>query len=156
MARQERSRKSTITNSIKTMESASKIIQPPFALKDSEAKYFQWIVLAREYETWSNNDKVIAANLAKTYVAIDELWAEIDAEGYSSENQRGATVANPKLSALNAMTGAMQSLNKTLGLSASQRGLSGAKQGNRNLAEQQARVVIEKISDNDLIPRLQA
>jgi len=151
MARQERSKKSTVANTVKTMESVTKIFEPPFPLRETEANYFQWIVVAREHETWSDNDKLIAANLAKTYGAIDELWADINKEGYVVENQRGTPVANPKVAALNSMTGAMQSLNKTLGLSASQRGLSGAKQGSRNLAEQQAREVIQKVSEDDLI-----
>ena len=151
MARQERSKKSTVANSVKTMQSASLVAEPPFPLKETELSYFKFIVVAREHETWSDNDRLIAANLAKTYAAIDQLWADIDREGYVVENQRGTPVANPKVSALNSMTSAMQSLNKTLGLSASQRGLSGAKQATRNMAEQQARKVIEKVAEDDLI-----
>jgi len=151
MARQERTKKSTVTNSVKTMESARLINEPPFPLSETETNYFKSIVTAREHETWSDNDKLIAANLAKTYSAIDQLWSDINNEGFVVENQRGTPVANPKVSALNSMTSAMQSLNKTLGLSASQRGLSGAKQGSRNLAEQQARQIIDKVSEDDLI-----
>lgn len=151
MARQERSKKSTIANTVKTMQSVVQKIEPPISLSESESVYFQGIVTAREHETWSDNDKLIAANLSKTYAAIDQLWSDIQSEGYVIENQRGTPVANPKVSALNSMTSAMQSLNKTLGLSASQRGLSGAKQSTRNTAEQQARKVIQKISEDDLI-----
>ena len=151
MARQERSKKNTVSNAVKTMEAATKYAEPPIPLKDAELNYFKFIVVAREHETWSDNDRLIAANLAKTYAAIDQLWADINVEGYVVENQRGTPVANPKVSALNSMTGAMQSLNRTLGLSASQRGLAGAKQATRNMAEQQARKVIEKIAEDDLI-----
>lgn len=151
MARQERTKKSTISNSVKTMESARLVVEPPFPLKENEANYFRSIVTAREHETWADNDKLIAANLAKTYAAIDQLWADINVEGYVVENQRGTPVANPKVSALNSMTSAMQSLNRTLGLAASQRGLSGAKQATRNNAEQQARKIIEMVSEDDLI-----
>jgi P27 family predicted phage terminase small subunit len=151
MARQERTKKSTVANSVKTMQSAKLICEPPFPLKETEATYFKSIVTAREHETWSDNDRLIAANLAKTYAAIDQLWGDINAEGYVVENQRGTPVANPKVSALNSMTSAMQSLNKTLGLSASQRGLSGAKQATRNSAEQQARKIIELAAEDDLI-----
>jgi len=151
MARQERSKKSTTANSIKTLESAAKIPESPIVLAEAESEYFKFIVTAREHETWSDNDLLIAANLSKTYAAIDELWRDINTEGYVVENQRGTPVANPKVSALNSMTSAMQSLNKTLGLSASQRGLSGAKQAVRNTAEQQARKVLAKVADDDLI-----
>lgn len=151
MARQERSKKSTIANTIKTMQDVAEKIDPPIKLNEDESKYFQGIVTAREHETWSDNDKLIASNLSKTYAAIDSLWQDIQIEGYTIINQRGTPIANPKVSALNSMTSAMQSLNKTLGLSASQRGLSGAKQGHRNMAEQQAREIIEKASEDDLI-----
>ena len=151
MARQERTKKSTVANSVKTMEAAAKIPESPIVLAEAESGYFKFIVTAREHETWSDNDLLIAANLSKTYAAIDELWRDINTEGYVVENQRGTPVANPKVSALNSMTSAMQSLNKTLGLSASQRGLSGAKQAVRNTAEQQARKVLAKVADDDLI-----
>lgn len=151
MAQQQRSKKSTVSNAVKTMDSAAKCVAPPFELGENENNYFKFIVIAREHETWSDNDLLIAANLAKTYSAIDQLWGDIQSEGYVVENQRGTPVANPKVSALNSMTSAMQSLNKTLGLSASQRGLSGAKQATRNSAEQQARKVIQKVSEDDLI-----
>ena len=151
MATQERSKKSTISNAVKTFQEIAEKIDTPIKLNENELKYFQGIITAREHNTWSDNDKLIAANLSKTYAAIDQLWSDINVEGFVVENQRGTPVANPKVSALNSMTSAMQALNKTLGLSASQRGLSGAKQTGRNLAEQQARAVIEKISEDDLI-----
>lgn len=151
MARQERTKKSTVANSVKTMQAAAKTPESPIPLAESESEFFKFIVIAREHETWSDNDLLIAANLSKTYAAINQLWKDIEVEGYVVENQRGTPVANPKVSALNSMTSAMQSLNKTLGLSASQRGLSGAKQAVRNTAEQQARKVLAKVADDDLI-----
>ena len=42
----------------------------------------------------------------------------------------------------------MLQLNKALGLSASQRGVAGNKQDARNKAEQKAREVIEKVTDD--------
>jgi hypothetical protein len=39
----------------------------------------------------------------------------------------------------------------TLGLSASQRGVAGAKQTSRNQAEQLARKVIERVAEDDLL-----
>lgn len=151
MATQERSKKSTISNSVKTFQAVVEKIDTPIKLNESELKYFQGIVTAREHDTWSDNDKLIAANLSKTYAAIDLLWSDINVEGYTIVNQRGTPVANPKVSALSSMTSAMQALNKTLGLSASQRGLSGAKQGSRNMAEREARDIIQKVAEDDLI-----
>jgi len=133
------------------MAAAAATVEPPIPLDETEAKYFKAIVTAREHDTWSDNDNLIAANLSKTYAAIDQLWDDIQDEGYVVQNQRGTPVANPKVAALSSMTSAMQSLNKTLGLSASQRGLSGAKQGSRNQAEQQARKVISRVAEDDLI-----
>jgi dihydroxyacid dehydratase/phosphogluconate dehydratase len=45
----------------------------------------------------------------------------------------------------------IQSLTRTLGLSASQRGVAGESQAKRNQAEQVARKVIAKASEDDLL-----
>ncbi len=146
MAKQERSKKSTVSNAVATFQTLKDVVEPTIPLSESEMVYFAGIVKAREADTWADNDKLIAANLAKTYAAIDELWIDIKDRGYMVKNERGTPVVNPAVSALNQMTSTMQSLNRTLGLSASQRGLSGAKQAGRNDAEQKAREAIEEAS----------
>lgn len=151
MAKRERTLKNSPAGQVETFKTLKDAVEPPFPLDGSELDYFTGIVTAREVDTWSDNDKLIAANLAKTYAAIDELWLDIKQRGYMVTNERGTPVVNPAVSALNQMTSTMQSLNRTLGLSASQRGLSGAKQGSRNAADQEARKAIEDAAENSLL-----
>ena len=65
-------------------------------------------------------------------------------------SEKGWPVTNPAITAKQSLMSTVLQLNKALGLSASQRGVAGNKQTARNKAEQQAREVIEKVTD-DLI-----
>ena len=135
MAKRERVQSNTIAGQISAFEAVRHTVAPPIPLSASEMTYFQGIVIDREASSWSPNHLLIACNLAKTYAAIDDLWRDIRDQGYTIVNERGTPVANPSVSALSNMTNAMQALNRTLGLSASQRGLSGEKQAARNRVE---------------------
>lgn len=151
MPAKERKDKNSIAAQVETFESVDSVIVSPIPLREDAQAYYDGIIKARETDTWSDNDRLIAANLSKTYAAIDELWNDIQVEGYVIENQRGTPISNPKLTALNNMTSAMQALNKTLGLSASQRGLSGAKQASRNQADGEARKIVDKAKKSALL-----
>ncbi len=151
MAKRERTLKNSPAGQVETFKTLKDVVEPPIPLEGAELDYFRGIVTAREADTWADNDKLIAANLSKTYAAIDNLWSDIKERGYMVKNERGTPVANPAVAALNQMTSTMQALNRTLGLSASQRGLSGAKQASRNSAEKQAREVLEAAADDSLL-----
>lgn len=137
MARRQRELRTSVTSQIEQFRSTAAPIEPRASLTDAERTYFNQIVTDREAASWSPNHLTLATNLAKTYAAIDKLWEEIDSTGFTLMNERGTLIANPALNALNTMMQASQALNRTLGLSASQRGLSGAKQGNRNRADRE-------------------
>jgi hypothetical protein len=149
MAKRERAQRNSVTSQIEQFREAGKPIEPSMSLLPAELTYFNQITSDREAASWSSNHLTIATNLAKTYAAIDRLWDEISDEGFTTVNDRGTTVANAKVTVLNQMTQAMQSLNRTLGLSASQRGLAGAKQGDRNKNDRKVREINAKHSDDD-------
>lgn len=151
MAKAERTKKSTITNNVATMVSANIAIEPTIDLNENELKHFQRVVNSRETSTWSENDRTIACFLAKTYEAMAKLWAEVEEEGYTTVNERGTPVANPSTTALNNFTGQARSLNSVLGISASQKGVSGKAQASRNTAEIEAREIIKKTSKSRLL-----
>lgn len=110
---------------------------PTAPLDDLEQTHFNRVITDREAASWSPNHLTLATNLAKTYAVIDRLFDQLASEGYTTVNDRGTQIANPAMNALNTMMQASQALNRTLGLSASQRGLSGSKQGNRNRADRE-------------------
>ena len=146
-----RSKKSTVANAVKTAQLISTKIEPTLALSDQQRIHFDRIAISREVDTWSPHDVTIACQLAKALTTLDFAQERLEEEGLTLVNERGTTTAHPLLHASMTMSNTVQSLTKTLGLSASQRGLSGPKQQSRNLAEQTARKVIGKASADDLL-----
>jgi len=82
---------------------------------------------------------------------FEELQTQLDSDGLTLVNERGTTHAHPLLSASMTMSNTIQALSRTLGLSASQRAITGEHQAGRNKAEQAARKVLEKAAADDLI-----
>lgn len=152
MSAQIRGKKSTLANSVKTMQEAVLVIQPTATLNEAELTHFNAVVNSRESSTWSENDRTIAGYLAKTYSKMDELWKQVDEEGFTAETLKGTPVINPAVTALNTLTVQAKSYNTLLGISASQKGVSGTGQAKRNSAEIEARHIIKKASlDEDLL-----
>jgi hypothetical protein len=151
MAKAERSKRDSVAAQIEVFRSAGVKIDPPVPLNDREQSYFDGILTDREHSSWSPNHVVIAANLAKTYAAIDQLWIDLNDRGFTLINEKGTPVANPSVSALSQMTSAMQALNRTLGLSASQRGLAGSKQAARNQTAREADELNAKVAAEVLL-----
>ena len=151
MAKAERSKRDSVAAQIEVFRSAGAKIDPPVPLSDRERTYFEAILTDRELASWSPNHVLIGCHLAKTYAALDALWDDINARGFRVVNEKGTPVANPSVSALASMTSAMQSLNRTLGLSASQRGLAGQKQAGRNRSAREAATMIEQAKEDDLL-----
>lgn len=151
MAKRERTQRNTVLAQIEQFQSANKPIEPHLPLKPAELTYFNQIISDREASSWSPNHLTIACNLARTYVAIDELWEQIRQQGYTVVNERGTQIANPAMNALNSMTQAMQALNRTLGLSASQRGLAGEKQKQRNRTDREVHDINTEADGHSLL-----
>lgn len=137
MPKRERAQRHTVASQIEQFRARSTPIEPTQRLTKAERTYFDQIITDREAASWSPNHLTIATHLARTYASIDDLWEIIKREGYTVANERGTVVQHAALTSLNTMTQAMQALNRTLGLSASQRGLAGAKQGERNRTERE-------------------
>jgi hypothetical protein len=133
------------------MQTPKDILQPKMQLTARELTFFKMIVNSRETATWSDNDLFIASTLAKTYRRIEELGEILDREGFTQVNDRGTQISNPIFAALTQSQAQLQSANRTLGLSASQRALTSSAQKNRNEADSHARDVIERVTADDLI-----
>jgi hypothetical protein len=151
MPRADRSGKQTLTGATQLFQSAKSQILPPLPLTDPEKIFFDWIISSREASTWSPNDLVIVVNLARTFQRLEVLNTALSEEGFTQENNRGTQVANPIFLALTQTQHQVQALSKTLGLSASQKGLAGDRQTGRNVAEREAKAVIDKVSSTDLL-----
>lgn len=151
MSKQLRSKKSTVANTVATFNEIQTLPQPTESLDERELDYFNRIVQSREVTTWSPHDLALATDLALTQVQYLDAMHAVKTQGRTMLNDRGTPVVNPETGALNQLSGAVRAFTATLGLSASQRGVAGAKQTSRNQAEQQARAVIARASEDDLL-----
>jgi P27 family predicted phage terminase small subunit len=124
---------------------------PKMTLTDREQTFFDMIVTSREAGSWSDNDLFIASQLAKSYRRLEELGDILDEQGYVQVNERGTQISNPIFAAMSQLQNAINAANRTLGLSASQRALTGEKQSIRNEADARAREVIDSIKDDSLL-----
>jgi P27 family predicted phage terminase small subunit len=151
MSKQERSKKSTVSNQVLTAQMVSTKIDPPEPLSDRRRTHFDAIVKSRETSTWSPHDIRLAVNLAIALDRLDQVNLQLDAEGLMSESGKGTPIAHPLLPTLMSAASQVRQLSATLGLTASQRGVAGSKQSGRNAAEIKAREVIEKAAEDDLL-----
>jgi P27 family predicted phage terminase small subunit len=151
MAKQERSKKSTISNTVNTFQSANDLPQPTEHLDERELTYFNRVMKSREVSSWSDHDLAIATELAQSHVMYQDCITDVKENGRSILNERGTPVANPAAAMMNQLSSTVRAFSATLGLSASQRGLAGGKQDGRNKAEQFARKVIQKASEDSLL-----
>jgi phage terminase small subunit len=129
---------------------ASARLEPTSALDEVDRAHFDGIVATRETATWSRHDRALATSLAKIMGHVEKIEAEMRVEGYTQSGRSGERT-HPLVTALMQTTNAMQSLTRTLGLSASQRALTSDRQRGRNEADATARDVINRVATDDLL-----
>jgi phage terminase small subunit len=151
MAKQLRSKKSTISNTLETFKSANDFPDPSEILDDREMINFVRIMKSRELSTFSEVDIVLATNLAMTQTMYHDAVMSVKQIGRTVINERGTPVANPEIAAMNQLSSTVRAYCATLGLTAGQRAISGSGQKARNQAERDARGIIAKASEDDFL-----
>ena len=151
MATRKRTMVNTTAGAVEVMKSAKQILQPKLKLSPRELELFGYVTSSRETASWSDNDLWVASTLAQVMWQLEEVKLDLDAEEVTQRNERGTRIANPLFAVQTQLLSQLQALNKTLGLSASQRGLSGNPQQSRNEADAHARGIIDKVSEDSLL-----
>lgn len=151
MAARKRTMTTSIAGALESAAALQQVLSSPILLTAQEQIVFDEIVTSREAATWSKYDLRIAANLAQFTCKLHELHEILDRQGYTVLNDRGTLVGNPHGSILMQMSSVVGNVSKQLGLSASQKGISGIDQNKRNLADRTARQVIGKAGIDELI-----
>ena len=151
MAAIKRTHKNSVAGALDTFKTVKDVLVSPLELTQREALFFDMITQSREISTWSKSDLFNAASLAKVQRRIEELNDRLDAEGITLVNDRGTQIANPVFSAMTQLMSQAATLNRILGLSSSQRGVSGEPQKVRNVADARARDVIKKVAEEELL-----
>jgi hypothetical protein len=140
MSKQTRARLSILSSQLtlsQTLQTTQ--IEPSEPLDELELVAFNKLIQARETATWSSHDVATATSLARQLVLHARLIETVKAEGVMVEHERKGLVAHPALAAAVALSGAIKNWSAMLGLTASQRGVSGARQDVRNQHEQAMR-----------------
>ena len=135
----------------KRLQTKNDVLQPKMALTEREMFFFNLVVSSRESESFGPNDLIIASQLAKTYRRIEDLNELLDEQGFVQVNEKGTQISNPVFVALTQCQGQVQSATRVLGLSASQRALTGVNQKGRNEADSRAREILDRVSADDLL-----
>lgn len=146
MAKQERTRKSSPQNRVKSFSEANEVIEPWFELNEEERRIFDGYISSREKDTWLEADIECLTKLAKIAVEMDLVWKLYKENGPISFSQRGMPVASPYLATHGQLSSNYKALRTALGLSASQRGVSGNKQVKRNQQDSAASKVMSNES----------
>ena len=106
-----------------------KVHQPAYVLTAPEQQYFSRIVESREHGSWCPNHLALASELARTMQQLDEANQAL-ATGLIINSK-----ANPALAVKVSLSNVIVNLNRLLGLSASQKGVSVTTQAKRNQNE---------------------
>jgi hypothetical protein len=151
MAQKRRADSNSVEGAVLRTKALLSELRCPLSLALDEIEVFNDIIVQREAASWTRHDMRIAGQLARVMMQIDRLHYEIEAVGYTRDNNKGTETENPALRSMLSLTSTQLQLNKTLGLSASQKGLSGIDQDKRNKADRAARAALEAASEDSLL-----
>ena len=146
MAKQERTRKSSPANKVKSFVVANEQLLPTSDLDYRESERFDAIISSREHSTWLPADIHAATELAKTIAERDALRDQYMEEGAFVRNRFDDEVPSAKFLMWQTLDTQIIKTRRDLGLSASQRGVSGHKQAKRNQQDASAADKISSLS----------
>jgi hypothetical protein len=145
MSKQERTRKSSPQNRVKSFQEALVEVEPTSELDIDERERFDAIIASRERSTWTPADINTATHLAQIEVERDRTREAYQEIGVSIEDHNGKPVVNPLFTVYNYLYTQANRTRRDLGLSASQRAISGHKQAKRNQQDSAAKSKISSL-----------
>jgi hypothetical protein len=153
-----RNRSDSVTSSVRAAQNASRgELLPPahVTLRECDLVFWNAIVRARAYDTWTDVDLAKAANLARCQADIERISIELNKEGDTLVNERGTVVVNPKHALLETLTRREIALSRAIHVHAEATVGKSEDAAKVLAAEKNARKANDNIKD-DLIPKLYA
>jgi hypothetical protein len=126
-------------------------IKPTTPLPENAQTIFDGIIASREIDSWMPNDVRLATQLARTIQKLEEIMTRTENEDPVLFSTRGTPVQNPVYSIMMQLSTTVQSLTRTLGLSAGMRELSTARSVENREKEAKIRAAQEKSIEHDLL-----
>jgi len=146
-----KTRSDSVQNEIKLAEVFQRGAESPIPLSPPEYTVFEGVVDSLPVDQWSTLRTRLAANLARMIVKMETLMRDVDVEGVSILNAKGTPVVNPNQTALMQLTNSIQSMSRTLGLSASQSGVSASSNKPKAAAEAKVKKALSKTTPDSLL-----
>jgi len=153
-----KTRSDSITAAVNATQNVAKgILKPPshVTLRAGDQVFWDAIVCARAYDTWTDVDLAKAANLARCQADIERISQELNVEGDTLTNERGTVVVNAKHTLLETLTRREIALSRAIHVHA-EATVGKSEDASKKLArEKEARKAMED-NTSALIPRLRA
>ena len=140
-------RKTKVTSAqgkVQTLQQVDQRIEPPIKLTAGEREIFNGIIEGLPRDTWQTYRIRLAANLARHLNRAETLSFQLEREGEIIINAKGTPITNPLANSMLNAFSQVQTLTRTLGLSASQRGISETSTKAGKAAEAEAKRVKAK------------
>lgn len=139
------------------VEAALAVAQPPLRppehirLRPKDEPYWACIINSRARNEWSENDLVIAAQLARCQADIAEESERLEAEPSIIRNDRGTPIPNPRIIVVERLAGRQLAYVRTLGMGGSAANKSAPSTKGQREAERAARGVARDAQGESLL-----
>lgn len=110
-------------------------------LRECDTPFWDSIIAARAYHTWTAADLEQAANLAACKADIVRLQSELDSEGFVVEGSTGSPVINPKFRVLDVLVARSITLSRLLHVHAAATQGRSSDTGQRTKAERRLHAI---------------
>lgn len=119
-------------------------LEPPTPLPPTVRVHFDDVVNARERSTWTRVDMTVAVQVAYMLYACAKYGPAAQTSALTVADRFGVQVVNPKRTAYTRLLNDLAVGLRTLGLTATARGLVSEEQNVRNTADREASTVVKK------------
>lgn len=120
-------------------------------MPENAKPFWSDIIASRARDEWAKNDLVVAAQLARCQLDIENESVLLEAEGSVIENQRGTPVMNPRHAVLEQLARREMALMRALGMNAAAGSKDRSAQQSARKSERQAAALKETLVDDELL-----
>lgn len=113
--------------------------------------FWSAIMLSRARDEWTENDLVIAAQLARAQLDIETTTEALEVEGHTIVNFRGTPVMNPRQSVLEQLARRQLALMRSLQMSGASTGKDPGTLKRKRDLERGARKVADELEEDELL-----
>jgi hypothetical protein len=119
-------------------------------LRDGDLPFWDAILLARARDEWTQTDLVVAAQLARCQLDIENESLLLDSEGAVVSKNNGDKVVNPRVAVVEQLAKREMALLRTLRMGGRIAG-DQRDEGTRRKLERQARAMQDELAEDELL-----